>query len=134
MRARTLLKGELMIESLGRPGYASKAFIYAMVGGLAAAAALNQAGGRVTDTSGALRVILQQRFGSFLLILLAVGVCGYAGWRVLDAVRDPERNGTGRAGLLNAGGASSAAWFTEVWGSRLDQAIHARCRRIRAVT
>jgi hypothetical protein len=95
--------GESMIESLARLGYASKAFIYAIVGGLAAAAALNQ-GGRVTDTSGALRVILEQPFGSFLLILLAVGLCGYAAWRVLDAVRDPEHKGTDTAGLLKRGG------------------------------
>jgi hypothetical protein len=92
-----------MIESLARLGYASKAFIYVIVGGLAAAAALNQ-GGRVTDTSGALRVILRQPFGSFLLILLAVGLCGYAAWRVLDGVRDPEHEGTGAAGLAKRTG------------------------------
>ena len=92
-----------MIETLARLGYASKAFIYVIVGGLAAATALRQ-GGRVTDTSGALRVILNQPFGSFLLILLAVGLCGYAAWRVLDAFRDPEHKGTGAAGLLDRAG------------------------------
>ena len=48
-------------------------------------------------------MILDQPFGLFLLILLGVGLCGYAAWRVLDALRDPERKGTGAAGLLTGG-------------------------------
>lgn len=81
-----------MLERLARLGYASKALIYVIVGGLAAAASLG-AGGRVTDTSGALRTILSQPFGAFALVVLGVGLLGYATWRVLDAIRDPERRG-----------------------------------------
>ena len=88
-----------MIEPLARLGYASKALIYMIVGGLAAAAATRQ-GGRVTDTSGALRVILRQPFGQVVLLVLAVGLCGYAVWRFLDAIRDPERRGTGTKALV----------------------------------
>ncbi len=88
-----------MIEPLARLGYASKALIYVIVGGLAAAAAANR-GGRVTDTSGALRVILSQPFGQGILIVLAIGLCGYAAWRVLDAFADPDRHGTDFGGLV----------------------------------
>ena len=88
-----------MIEPLARLGYASKALVYAIVGYLAIASALNR-GGRVTDTSGALRVVLTQPFGKFLLIVLAVGLCGYAVWRILDAIRDPDRHGTEFKGLV----------------------------------
>jgi hypothetical protein len=88
-----------MIEPLARLGYASKALIYAIVGTLAIAAAVSR-GGRVTDTSGALRVVLVQPFGRVLLGVLAVGLCGYAAWRLLDAVRDPDRNGTDLGGLI----------------------------------
>lgn len=88
-----------MIEQVARLGYASKALVYAIVGYLALAAALER-GGRVTDTSGALRVVLQQPFGRFLLIVLAVGLCGYALWRVLDAISDPDRHGTSFKGLV----------------------------------
>jgi hypothetical protein len=88
-----------MIEPLARLGYASKALIYVIVGGLAAAAAANR-GGRVTDTSGALRVILSQPFGQLLLMVLGVGLCGYAVWRFLDAWRDPDRHGTDFQGLV----------------------------------
>ena len=92
-----------MIESLARLGYASKALIYAIVGCLAIAAALKR-GGRVTDTSGALRVVLEQPFGRLLLLVLAIGLCGYAVWRVLDGIRDPDRRGTDFKGLVNRTG------------------------------
>jgi hypothetical protein len=88
-----------MIEPLARLGYASKALIYGIVGGLAAAAVGNR-GGRVTDTSGALRVILSQPFGQAILIVLALGLCGYAAWRILDATMDPDRHGTDFGGLV----------------------------------
>jgi len=88
-----------MIERLARLGYASKAFVYAIVGLLAAAAAFNR-GGAVTDTRGALRVILSHPFGNVLLFVLAVGLCGYALWRILGVVLDPERHGTRFGGLV----------------------------------
>ena len=88
-----------MIEPLARLGYASKAFIYATVGLLAAAAALKQ-GGAVTDTRGALRVILSHPFGNTVLFILAIGLCGYAVWRVLHAILDPQRRGIGLKGLV----------------------------------
>ena len=89
----------MTIEPLARLGYASKAVIYALIGILAAAAAFNR-GGRVTDTSGALRVILSQPFGQLLLVILGVGLCGYAVWRFLDAWQDPDRRGHDFSGLV----------------------------------
>jgi len=87
-----------MIEQLARLGFASKAFIYATVGLLAGAAALNE-GGTVTDTRGALRVILSHPFGNTVLFVLAVGLCGYGLWRMLDAFLDPEGRGTSAKAL-----------------------------------
>jgi hypothetical protein len=88
-----------MLESLARLGYACKAVIYAIVGALAAAAALNR-GGRITDSSGALRVVLAQPFGNAILGILAIGLCGYALWRALDAWFDPDRHGTRLGGMV----------------------------------
>jgi hypothetical protein len=88
-----------MIERFARFGYACKAVIYGIVGGLALAAAANR-GGRVTDTSGALRVVLSQPLGNILLFVLAGGLCGYAVWRLLDAFMDPDRRGTNFGGLV----------------------------------
>jgi len=88
-----------MLEPLARLGYASKAMIYAIVGSLAIAAAAGR-GGRVTDTSGALRVMLGSPAGRIMLLILALGLCGYALWRALDAIRDPDRHGTSFKGLV----------------------------------
>lgn len=88
-----------MLEPLARLGYASKSFVYAIVALLAGAAALN-VGGRVTDTHGALRVVLSHPFGNFVLMILAAGLCGYAVWRLLDATFDPDRRGTSLKGLV----------------------------------
>ena len=88
-----------MIEPLARLGYASKAVIYGIVGLLAILTVANR-GGRITDTSGALRVVLTQPFGRALLIVLACGLCGYAVWRLLDAFHDPDRDGTSPGGLV----------------------------------
>ncbi|CAN5680202.1 DUF1206 domain-containing protein [soil metagenome] len=87
-----------MLELLARLGYVCKAVIFAVAGSLAIAAATRR-GGRVTDTSGALRVILVQPYGRALLLVLGIGLCGYAVWRVLDAVRDPDHHGTDFKGI-----------------------------------
>ena len=88
-----------MIERLARLGYASKALVYAIIGTLAIAAATNQ-GGKVTDTSGALRVVFSQPYGQVLLLVLGIGLCGYAVWRLLDSFSDPDRHGKGFKGLV----------------------------------
>ena len=88
-----------MLERLARLGYASKAVIYAIVGVLAILAVVNR-GGRITDTSGALRLVLTQPFGQVLLLVLTIGLCGYAVWRLLDAIADPDRHGTTAVGLV----------------------------------
>ena len=88
-----------MLEGLARLGYASKAVIYGIVGVFAILAIANR-GGLITDTSGALRVVLAQPFGRLLLVVLAVGLCGYAAWRLLDALIDPDRDGTVFTGLV----------------------------------
>ena len=88
-----------MLEPLARLGYASKAIIYGIVGLLAILTAANR-GGRITDTSGALRVVIGQPFGQFAIVVLAIGLCGYATWRLLDAAMDPDRDGTDAKGLV----------------------------------
>jgi hypothetical protein len=88
-----------MIEQLARLGYASKSVIYAVMGYLALAAAMRR-GGRVTDMYGALHEIFDERFGRVLLFVLAIGLFGYAAWRILDAIRDPDKHGTEFKGLV----------------------------------
>ena len=86
------------VERLARVGYAAKAVLYITVGYLAAEAGLGP-GGRLTDTEGALRVVHQASYGQALLLLIAAGLCGYAVWRLVEALVDPERRGTGPKGI-----------------------------------
>ena len=88
-----------MIETLARLGYASKAVIYTIMGYLALAAGMRR-GGRVTDMYGALRELLGNPLGRVLLVVLAIGLLGYAAWRILDAITDPDRHGTTFKGLV----------------------------------
>lgn len=77
---------------LGRLGYAAKGFVYIVVGFLAIEASVG-AGGGTTDTHGALRVIGDAPFGKFMLFIVAIGLVGYAAWRLVSAVVDGERRG-----------------------------------------
>lgn len=81
------------IEKLARLGFAAKGIVYFVVGLLAAQVALGT-GGRTTDTSGALTTIVNQPFGKFLLALVTIGLVGYALWRLVQAIFDPEHRGT----------------------------------------
>jgi hypothetical protein len=87
------------VEPLARFGYAAKGVVYVIVGILALPAATG-IDGQATDTQGALRVIVRQPFGQFLLALVAVGLLGYALWRLVQAVLDPERKGTDAKGIV----------------------------------
>jgi hypothetical protein len=79
-------------ERLARLGYAAKGVVYFTVGLLAAQAAIG-AGGRTTDTSGALQAIVNQPFGKFLLSIVTLGLIGYALLRFVETFLDPEHSG-----------------------------------------
>ena len=72
-------------EWFARSGLVARGFIYGIVGVLALKLALGDAGGSTTSQQGALREIAQQPFGEWLLIATAVGLAGYATWRLLRA-------------------------------------------------
>ena len=71
-------------EWLARAGFVSRGLIYGIIGVLSIKLALG-AGGKTTNQQGALRTIAHQPFGHFLLILVAVGLAGYALWRFVRA-------------------------------------------------
>ena len=86
------------IERIARLGYAAKALLYGTIAVLAGRVALGL-GGRTTDTGGAMRAIAGAPFGRTLLSLCALGLVGYAVWRVIAAVADSERRGSELKGL-----------------------------------
>lgn len=83
---------------LARVGYAAKGSVYLIIGGLSAKVALGD-GGSTTDRNGALRAIYEQPFGKFLLVVVTIGLVGYALWSLIQAVVDPERQGTDVKGI-----------------------------------
>lgn len=87
------------VVRLARLGFAAKGLVYALVGFLAAQAAFGT-GGQKTDAQGALQTIVTQPFGQVLLSLVALGLFGYALWRLVEAMADPEHKGTDPKGLL----------------------------------
>jgi hypothetical protein len=86
------------VERLARIGYAAKAVLYITVGLLAAHAGAGR-GGRTVDTQGALRVVHQATFGRVALLVAGAGLIGYAIWRIVEGVLDPDRRGTDLKGL-----------------------------------
>lgn len=97
-RAARRVASQPWVEPLARFGYTAKGIVYALVGILAAQAAFG-AGGKTTDSRGALQTILEQPFGQFLLGLVAIGLVGYALWRLVQAMMDTENHGTEAKGI-----------------------------------
>jgi hypothetical protein len=86
------------IEWLARVGFLVKGALYLVIGVLALQV-VARAGGRVTGTRGALTTILAQPYGRTLLLVAAMGLFGYAAWRVLQGVFDSDRIGHDVRGL-----------------------------------
>lgn len=100
---RALGEARPWVERLGRAGYAAHGIVYGLVGLLAVQAAAG-AGGATTDTQGALARVVDAPFGRFLLILIAVGLLGYALWRFVQAGLDPQNKGTDAKGAVTRAG------------------------------
>jgi hypothetical protein len=96
------------VERLGRAGLVAKGVLYAVVGILAVKVAL---GGREKspDKEGALATIAEQPFGRGLLILLALGLVGYALWRLAQGLLDRDNEGEDAKGLAKRGAAVAKA-------------------------
>ena len=71
-------------EWLARAGLVARGVIYAIIGILSIKLAFGT-GGKTTDQQGALAEIAKQPFGKVLLVLMIVGLAGYATWRLVRA-------------------------------------------------
>ena len=83
-------RGEKLVRSdgfewLSRAGFAARGIVYLIIGILAIELALGD-NSADANQQGALRAIAAQPFGEVLLILVAVGLGGYASWRLARAV------------------------------------------------
>ena len=93
----------MWVEKLARLGYATKGAVYGLIGVLAVMAAVGS-GGKTTDTKGALHTIAGQPFGQILLVVVAVGLIGYALWRIIEAWKDPDHKGDDAKGIATRAG------------------------------
>src|SRR5438128_2127168 len=93
-------------EWFARSGFVARGLIYGIIGILAVKLALGD-GGKATNQQGALATIGHQPFGKVLLVLVAVGLAGYALWRITRAVlghgREASDSGVDRAAALASG-------------------------------
>ncbi|MGH9457665.1 MAG: DUF1206 domain-containing protein [Thermoanaerobaculia bacterium] len=95
------------IERLARVGYAAKAVVYTLIGFLALRAGQNGD----ADSGGAMAVIERKPLGDALLLVVALGLIGYALWRFAEAIVDPEGRGADAKGIAVRGYAFARGAF-----------------------
>ena len=100
------------IERLSRLGLVIRGIIYFVPGALAMEWALGRARQSMTPASS-IELIGHQPMGRLLLIVVAVGLAGYAIWGITRAVFDPLRRGHSLAGIAQRFGyaTSGVAYF-----------------------
>jgi hypothetical protein len=82
------------IKRMARFGYLAKGIVYCAVGILAFQAAANW-GGEVTGSKGAMQAIEAPPFGIVLVLLIAIGLAGYATWRFTQVIYNPGHDDHG---------------------------------------
>ncbi|MGK7864419.1 DUF1206 domain-containing protein [Falsiroseomonas sp. E2-1-a4] len=96
---------------LARFGYAARGAVTLAVGLLALMAALSR-GGEVTGSRGAIETVFTQPFGVALIAVGALGLFGFALWRLCQALLDADGRGRDAKGLaVRAGQAVSAVAY-----------------------
>ena len=102
-------------EWLARAGLVARGAIYGIIGVLALEMAFGT-GGKTTNQKGALAELAQQPGGKILLVLMAIGLFGYAFWRLLRAAvgHGPEETDDGQERLkgLDSGIAYASLFVT----------------------
>lgn len=111
------------VERLGRIGLIAKGVLYGVIGILAAKVAL---GGREKspDKDGAFSAIAEQPFGRGLLVVLALGLAGYALWRLAQGFLDRDSEGERAKALAKrAGAVARGAWYGLLCVLTIDRVV-----------
>jgi hypothetical protein len=75
--------------ALARSGFVARGVVFGVIGVLALKLALGS-GGKTTNQQGALATIAHEPFGRVLLVIVAIGLAGYALWRLVSAAVGPR--------------------------------------------
>lgn len=73
------------MKLLARIGLVSRGMIYLLIGVLALMVVFKNPEGRNTDPRGAIKQLMLQPMGYLYVVLIAVGLCCYAIWRIAEA-------------------------------------------------
>lgn len=87
------------VEAMARFGYVAKGVVYATIGILAMMEALGM-GGKTASPDGAMQSIGSRPLGGLLLVVLSAGLAGYALWKVVQGVMDPDDRGSDAHGAV----------------------------------
>jgi hypothetical protein len=96
-------------EGFARFGFVVRGIIHFVPGVLAVRLALGTHSASMTQT-GAIELIGHQAYGRTLLVIVAVGLAGYALWGVIRVVFDPQHKGHSPAGLAKRLGFATSAF------------------------
>jgi Domain of Unknown Function (DUF1206) len=87
------------MDNLARLGFAAKGTVHVFLGILSAKVAIGT-GGEITDLAGAIQAMGRGPFGGSLLVLTMIGLFGYALWRLIETIGDPDQQGTTLKGIV----------------------------------
>lgn len=111
------LAGAKQLGWLARAGLVARGLVYLIIGVLALELALG-IGGKAANQQDALKAIAEQSFGRLLLILVAIGLAGYALWRLVRAAvghgAEQRDSGLDRLAALGSGVAYGILCVTAV--------------------
>lgn len=95
------------IKRLGRAGFLAKGLLYAVIALIAIEVARGERR-KAEGEEGAITHLADQAFGEILLVLLAIGLAGYALWRVRIAIVGPPGESGARAAAERVGSVALA--------------------------
>lgn len=107
-------------------GLAGKGALYLVVGLIAVRVALGGPGEGSQGQTGAIRSLAGEPFGQVLLWILAIGLSGYAVWRLLQTLGNPDEESAAKAALWRVsylvravvyGGLAALTWQVLLRGS-----------------